>query len=323
MTDTTQRPRPLDLVSRVPSQAIIGALLVLVIAGFAIAAPGFWTIANASTVLATASVIMLASLGQLLVVISGGFDLSIGGVLPLSAVLFALLTTAGLSMPVAVLAVVAVGIVVGLVHSLFVVTMRINPLITTLATLSITGGLAFTIAGGQTLSVPSDAGILGDRAIGTIPWHVVLMLGCVVALHLVLQHTVFGRRIYMVGGNREAARLAGVRVTLVGGAVYVISAVFSSLAGIVIASQLLAASGTMGSTTTMQSLAAVVLGGASLTGGRGSVPGAVAGVLLLGVIANGMNILHVPTFYQQVVTGIVLLLAVTLSWAQERSRRSS
>jgi len=321
MNSTTAPGGWLSGLNRIPTTAVIGVLLVIVIAAFAIFARGFWSVGNASTVLATASVIMLASLGQLLVVISGGFDLSIGGLVPLSAVVFATTTTAGVPMPVAVLITLGIGAAVGLVHTLFIVVMRINPLITTLATLSITGGLAFTIAAGQTLSVPPEAGWLGDRVIGTIPWHVLLMVLAVIVLHIVLNHTVFGRRIYMVGGNREAARLAGVRVTAVGGSVYVISAGFAVLAGIVMASQLLAASGTMGSTITMQSLAAVVLGGAALTGGRGSVPGAVLGVLLLGVIANGMNILHVPTFYQQVVTGGVLLLAVTLSWLQERSRR--
>jgi ribose/xylose/arabinose/galactoside ABC-type transport system permease subunit len=125
----------------------------------------------------------------------------------------------------------------------------------------------------------------------------------------------------MIGGNPEAARIAGVRVIVIGGSAYVLSAVFASFAGVVLASQLLAASGTMGSQITLQSLAAVVLGGAALTGGRGSVPGAVIGVLLLGVIANGMTILLIPSFYQQVVSGVVLLAAVTFSRLQERAKR--
>ncbi|WP_084361542.1 ABC transporter permease [Herbiconiux solani] len=317
MTDT----RTFSL-SRLPALATVGIFLVVVVAGFAIFAQGFWTPNNASTIVITASVIMIASLGQLLVVISGGFDLSIGGVLPLTAVVYASLTTAGVPMLAAMAVCLAVGIAVGLVHTYFIVHLKINPLITTLATMSITAGLAFTLANGQTLTVPPEAGILGDRAIGTIPWHVILMIVLVVLMHLVLAHTLLGRRIYMVGGNPEAARLAGVRVTVIGGSVYVFSGFFAAVAGIVTASQLLAASGAMGSTITMQSLAAVVLGGAALTGGRGSVPGAVIGVLLLGVIANGMSILHVPSFYQQVVTGLVLLAAVTLSRLQERARRS-
>lgn len=318
-----ERPEPKFSLSRIPTLATVGVFLVVVVAAFGVFAPNFWTVGNAGTIIITASVIMLASLGQLLVVISGGFDLSIGGVLPLSAVVFALLTTAGLPLILAAAICLVLGVAVGLIHTFFIVYLKINPLIATLATMSITAGLAFTLANGQTLTVPAEAGLLGDRAIGTLPWHVIVMVILVIVMHIVLAHTSLGRRIYMVGGNGEAARLAGIRVTAIGGSVYVFSGFFAALAGIVMASQLLASNGGMGSTITMQSLAAVVLGGAALTGGRGSVPGAVIGVLLLGVIANGMSILHVPTFYQQVVTGLVLLAAVTLSRLQERSRRSA
>jgi len=307
-------------VGRIPAPVIVGGFLLVVVVIFTLSSDRFLTANNASTIVATASVIMLASLGQLLVVISGGFDLSIGGVIPLAAVVFAKLSTQGSSMQVALAVALLVGLVAGAIHTVFIVQLGINPLIATLATLSVAGGVAFTLADGQTLGVPTSAGVLGNRAIGTIPWHVPLMIGLVIVMHLVLQHTLFGRRIYMVGGNPEAARLAGVRTTLIGGSAYIISGMFAALAGVVLASQILAATGGVGSDVTMQSLAAVVLGGAALTGGRGSVPGAVIGVLLLGVIANGMSILLVPTFYQQIVTGLVLLAAVTLSRLQERSR---
>jgi ribose/xylose/arabinose/galactoside ABC-type transport system permease subunit len=307
--------------SRIPAVAMVGFFLVVVVVFFSIASDRFLTPNNATTIISTASVIMLVSLGQLLVVISGGFDLSIGGVVPLASVVFATLTTAGWGMLGALGITLLVGLAVGLANTLFIVRLKINPLITTLATTSVTAGIAFTIAGGQTLSVPAEAGLLGDKAIGSLPWHVLLMVVLVIVLHLVLQHTLYGRRIYMTGGNPEAARLAGVRTLLIGGSVYSISAVLAALAGVVLASQLLAASGGIGANITMQSLAAVVLGGAALTGGRGTVIGAVIGVLLLGVIANGMTILLVPSFYQQVVTGLVLLAAVTLSRFQDRSRR--
>lgn len=319
----TARPRtatPPALLARLPTPAIVGFFLLLVVLIFALSSDRFATASNMSTVIATVSVVMLASLGQLLVVISGGFDLSIGGMVPLAAVVFAKLATDGWSLTAALIAALMVGVLVGLAHTLSIVRMGINPLIATLATLSVTAGIAFTIADGQTLAVPASAGFLGNTAIGTLPWHVLLTIVLVIALHLVLQHTLFGRRVYMIGGNLEAARLAGVRTTLVGGSVYVLSALFASLAGVVLASQILAASGGVGADVTMQSLAAVVLGGAALTGGRGSVIGAVIGVFLLGVIANGMSILLVPTFYQQIVTGLVLLTAVVLSRLQERSR---
>jgi ribose/xylose/arabinose/galactoside ABC-type transport system permease subunit len=243
--------------------------------------------------------------------------------IPLAAVLFSSLTTSGWPMWSALLACLIIGVIVGFIHTFFIVFLKVNPLITTLATLSVTGGIGFILSNGQTLAVPGDAGVLGDQVIGTLPWHVLVMVLLVIVVHLLLQHSIFGRRIYMIGGNSEAARIAGVRVTLIGGSAYVLSAVFAAFAGVVLASQLLAASGAVGSDITLQSLAAVVLGGAALTGGRGSVPGAVIGVLLLGIIANGMTILLVPSFYQQVVSGIVLLAAVTFSRLQERAKRVS
>jgi ribose transport system permease protein len=134
--------------------------------------------------------------------------------------------------------------------------------------------------------------------------------------------TIFGRRVYMVGGNREAARLAGVRVVLTEGGVYILSGCFAALAGVVLASQLLAAAGNIGTNVTLTSVAAVVLGGAALHGGKGSVPGAVLGVVLLGTIDQALTILRVASFYQQIVTGAVLLLAVALSKWQERLART-
>jgi len=312
---------PRNPLYRLPSSAIVGIFLVVVIGFYAFTANGFWTLNNASTIISSASVIMVASLGQLLVVISGGFDLSVGGIIPLSAVVFAVLTTEGWPMLGALVLCLVVGAAAGIAHTFFIVFLKVNPLITTLGTLSVSAGIAFIIANGQTLSLPSEAGVLGNQATANLPWHVLLMVVLVLLVHLMLQHSILGRRIYMVGGNAEAARIAGVRVTLIGGTPYILSGIFSALAGVILGSQLLAASGTIGSQITLQSLAAVVLGGAALTGGRGNVPGAVIGVLLLGVIANGMTILLVPTFYQQVVSGIVLLAAVTFSRLQQRARR--
>lgn len=315
--------RRTSVLARVPVTAGVGTFLVLVVVGFAIFVNGFATYTNLTTILATASVIMIASLGQLLTVLSGGFDLSVGGVIPLAAVLYAKLTGGGQSMGVAIVVVVAVGALVGLLHLVVIAWFRINALIATLATLSITGGVAFTIANGLTLSVPASAGVLGNVAFHGIANHVLLAAGLVVVVHLILRWTVFGRRIYMIGGNREAARLAGVRVVAVEGGAYVVSAVLASVAGVVTASQILAATGSLGSEITLQSLAAVVLGGAALGGGRGSVPGAVIGVLLLGTVADGLTIQRVPSFYQQIVTGAVLLLAVGFGKVQERARRSA
>lgn len=314
---------PTAVLGRLPATTGVGAFLILVGLGFSIFVEGFATGTNFKTILDTSSVLMIASLGQLLTVLAGGFDLSIGGVIPLSAVIYAKLTSEGHSTAVALLASLGVGGLVGVAHMVLIGVFKINALITTLATLSIAGGFAYTIANGQTVSLPPEAGKLGDEAFSGLAYHVFLAAALVLIIHLVLRWTVFGRRIYMVGGNHEAARLAGVRVIGVEGGVYIVSALLASIAGVVTASQLLAATGGLGSEVTLQSLAAVVLGGAALGGGRGSVAGAVIGVLLLGTISDGLTIERVSSFYQQIVTGGVLLLAVGFGKLQERARRAS
>ena len=179
------------------------------------------------------------------------------------------------------------------------------------------------MANGVTLQLQPAAGKLGDVAIAQIPYFGFIAIGLSILMHLLLRYTVLGRRIYTVGGNSDAARLAGVRVGLVLLAVYGLSGALASLAGLIAASQVLAATGDIGATTTLISVAAVVLGGAALTGGTGGVPGTLLGVLLLATVANGMNIMRVPAFYQQIVTGAVLLFAVGFGRLQEVIRDRS
>jgi ribose transport system permease protein len=176
--------------------------------------------------------------------------------------------------------------------------------------MSVTTGLAFTVANGVTVSVPESAGSLGSDGPWSIPWCVYLAAALALVVHLLLRHSSLGRRIYVVGGNEEAARLAGIRVGGVLASVYGISGACAAMAGVVYASQLLAASGQIGSETALSSIAAVVLGGASLSGGVGRISGTVLGVLLLGTVADGLSVMRISAFYQQIVTGGILLIAV-------------
>jgi ribose transport system permease protein len=293
---------------------------VLLSAYFWIQVPGFASYSNGVNILSTASVVLVVSLGQALAIISGGFDLSVGGIVPLGAVTFAQLTNNDWSIAPALAVTVLVGLVVGALNALLIGKFGINPLIATLGTLSITGGVAFTVANGVTLQMRPEAGLLGDPSFVQVPYLCFLAVGMAIVMDLVLRFTVFGRRIYTVGGNSQAARLAGVRIGWVLFGVYGLSGALSALAGVIAASQVLAATGDIGATTTLVSIAAVVLGGAALTGGTGGVPGTLLGVLLLATVANGMNIMRVPAFYQQIVTGAVLLLAVGFGRLQETFR---
>jgi ribose transport system permease protein len=289
----------------------IGTFYVLIVISFSFATKNFLTYSNTLNILSSVTVIGIVAAGQVLAIISGGFDLSVSGVLPLGAVTFALLTNGGVATPLAILGVLAVGALVGLCNGLIVTRLGINPLITTLGTLSITGGLAYTVSRGVTIPFRNPAaGVLADRTIGGLSYYVLAFALISVVAFAMLRYTVFGRMLYAIGGNRDASRLAGLRVDLMTVLVYMLCSMLAAFAGVVVSSQLLAGSATVGVDAALSSIAAVILGGASLTGGVGGVPGTLIGVLVLGTIANGMALLQVPAFYQQIATGVILLLAV-------------
>ena len=181
-----------------------------------------------------------------------------------------------------------------------------------MATLSITGGLAFTVSNGLTLTLddPNKAP-LGNEFLGMALW-IWTLIGLSAVAFFVLRYTVYGRMLYSLGGNREATRLAGLRTDTITASVYMISGGLASFAGVVLVHQLLAGAPTVGSTAALESITAVILGGASLAGGTGSIPGTLLGVLVLGTVSNGMALMQVQTFYQQIATGVILLLAVGL-----------
>lgn len=292
----------------------IAGFLTLLTATFTLAAPRFATGDNAVAVLTSVAFIGVVSLGQTLVIIAGGFDLSVAGVAPLAAVTFAKLANAGTALPVAVLAAMAAGAGVGLINGLIVTKGGINPLITTLGTLSVTGGLAFTVVDGQSVPISDfDAGFMAETNLFWVPNQVWLAAALTVVVGLVLRFTVYGRALFAIGGNREASRLAGMRVDATVTSTYVACGAFAALGGVILASQLLAGDGNLGSDAALLSVAAVVLGGGSLAGGSGGALGTAAGVLVLGVLANGLTLMHVSSFYQQIATGLVLLVAVGFS----------
>ena len=296
----------------------IGSFYLLILVFFSFATPHFLTYSNALNVLTNVSVIGIVALGQALAVISGGFDLSVSGTLPLGAVTFAMASNGGLGTPLSLALAVAIGAFVGLINGLIVTKLLINPLITTLGTLSISVGLAFTISKGVTIPFADiGAGVLADKTFGGLSYYLVAFALLGVAAHLVLRFTVFGRMLYAIGGNREASRLAGMRVDFIITTVYVLCGSLAAFAGVVVASQLFAGSATVGTEAALSSIAAVVLGGASLTGGVGGIPGTLIGVLVLGTIANGMVLLQVPAFYQQTATGVILLLGVGFARLRE------
>ncbi|MDR2930490.1 MAG: ABC transporter permease [Propionibacteriaceae bacterium] len=270
----------------------------------------FLTAGNLSNVLVQASTIAVLAFGQTFVIVAAGIDLSVGSAAGLTAMVSAwMFTSAQFPAGIALAAGLACGVVVGAVNGLAVAWGKLPSFIATLAMLSIARGLTFVISGGKPIPTPSSVSFFGSM-IGPIPVPIIVLAVMGIACAVVLNLTVIGRSMYAVGGNIEAARLAGLPVKRILVTVFALSGLFAAVAGMVIAGRLQSAQPGAATGYELNSIAAVVIGGASLAGGVGRASGTLVGALILTVINNGLNLLNVSAFWQQVVMGVVIALAV-------------
>jgi ribose transport system permease protein len=292
----------------------VGPLLILLIliAVMSVLSPFFFSTRNLGNVLAATAAIAVLSMGQLLVILTRGIDLSVGSTLALASVVGALVFTSIDSGAVVILAMLATGLLIGTVNGVVYVKGRLpHPFVITLAMLSIARGLALWLSGGQPIrGMPDVVNFIGGGNIGWLPVSAVLVLAIAVLVYMLTTRIVWGRWIYSVGGNPEAARRTGIPVNKVLISVYVLSGLAAGIAGIITAGRLNAGSPTFGELAELDSIAAVVIGGASFLGGRGNVLNALVGALMIGVIRNGMNLLAVDAFFQLIVIGVVIVVAV-------------
>jgi len=298
--------------------------LVLLCVTMASLTPLFLTPTNLSNIGSQIAVTLILALGQTLVIISGGIDLSVGSVMALAGIVFAWASAeADMALVPALASGMATGAGVGLLNGVLITKAHMQPFIATLATLSIARGLALVISDGTSINpIPEPVRRLGnDDLLGTIPYAVVLMLVLWAATALLLGRTHLGRNLYALGGNEEAVRLAGIDVVRLKLLVYVLSGMFASVAGILLAGRLASAQPQAGVTFELDAIAAVVIGGGSLAGGEGGAGQTLVGALILGVLRNGLNLLNVSSFWQQVVIGAVIALAVMTDTLRRRSRR--
>jgi ribose transport system permease protein len=260
------------------------------------------------------SILGIVAATQTMVIISRGFDLSVGSTVALSGVMTAEILNAGGSDLLSVAGAIGVGLVVGLVNGFLITVVRVNPLITTLATLAIVRGIAYVWTGALTQAFPGpNLRWLGTgRVFWDIPVSVLIMLAVFVLVWLVLRFTTFGRALFAVGGNPRAALLAGINVRRVQWLAYIVSGISAGFAGAILAAQLSAGSPQAASGLELNVVAAVVLGGASLAGGQGRVWGTLLGVLIMETLRNGLVLTDVSSFYQMIAWGLVLLLAVVI-----------
>lgn len=307
-------------LSTVATELTLLAVLAIMVLVFSVASPYFltWTnMVNLGQTLATSGIVAFA---MTLVIISGGIDLSVGSVAALAGVLTSLLWTF-LGVPLAFAAIlgVASGLAVGLANGFMITRIKVNPLITTLATFSIVRGLAFVISNGQTNQLNNETfKFLGRGDIAGVPFSLLLMVAVYLLYAYLLAHTPFGRNAFAIGGNAEASRLAGIPIKRTLTWVYVLSGLFAAFAGILIAAQLALSAPRAAVGLELTAIAAVVLGGTSLSGGKGTLFGTLLGVLILRVLDNGLILLNVSSFYQDVASGIVLLLAVGFDQVRQR-----
>jgi ribose transport system permease protein len=285
-----------------------------------LATPYFLTTNNLMGVSRAFSLTAIMSIGMVMVIITGGIDLSVGSAMGLAGLVTALCFDAGYAMPASIAAGLAVGVGFGLTNGLLITVIGLPPFIATLGTLSIGRGIMYMITRGVpvTPDTPPAFSVLGQGYVGFVPVPVIIMIILTVVFALVMTRTRFGRHVYATGGNEHAARLSGVKTNRVKLYVYILSSTIASLAGIIAFSRYLSAEPASGFGSELDVIAAAAIGGASLAGGVGSVAGAVIGAALVGVIANGIVLLNINTYAQQAITGGVILIAVSLDVVRNR-----
>lgn len=305
-------------VRRIREIGVLGALIVLVII-MSFASPYFLKALNIFNILRGMATIGIMCIGMTMIIITGGIDLSVGSILAVCGVFTARLMYHGVFPWLSVVFGLVFGVVLGLTNGVIITKVKVNPFITTLGMLSIGRGLTYLFATGIKGTVASNVpmrnetvNFLGAGYLGPVPFPIVELVVLVLIFSYFLKNTVLGREIYAVGSNKEAARLAGVKVDKVQLFAYTLTGFFCALAGIMNAGLLSTAATNAGTGNELDVIAAVVIGGASLSGGEGSILGAVIGAAIMAVLRNSFVLLHLPAYMQTISIGVVIILAVAI-----------
>jgi len=295
-------------------------VLVIIVVLFSLATDTFLSTNNLVNILRQASINIVLAVGMTLIILTGGIDLSVGSTLAVTAVV-GVMTSLNLAMQWGtVLFPLLVGLVIGLINGILVAYVKLPPFIATLGTMTTFRGVSYLIPDGTTV-INNDLNFawIGNDYLGPIPWLVVIAFVIVLLTWFLLRKTVLGVRIYAVGGNVQAARLTGIKVGFVLIFVYGVAGLLCGLAGVMTASRLYSASGLLGNGYELDAIAAVILGGTSVVGGIGSVAGTLVGALIMAVLNNGLTLMNVSFFWQMVIRGIVIVLAVTIDKFRTRN----
>lgn len=288
------------------------AFAILIIA-LAAASPAFLTYTNIINILRQISVIGIMAIGMTFVIATGGIDLSVGAILALVGVISTSMVAEGSDTPlvVAVLAGLGVGLLCGIFSGIFIAKLGVPEFIATLATMTIARGLCYVYTDGRPITgFRNDYKVIGGGSVGVAPIPVLIFLVVIVIGIILLNFSKFGRQVLAVGGNEKAAIVSGINAARIKFICYALSGVASAIAGIVLSSRTQTGQPAAGDGNELDAITAVVIGGASLSGGSGSIIGTVVGMLIIGVMTNGLDLLNVSSYYQQVIKGIIILIAV-------------
>lgn len=291
--------------------AIYFVLLIEIIL-FSILSPHFLSIRNLTNVLRQVSIVGIMAVGMTFVILTGGIDLSVGGVTACVGVICAKLMLSGLHPVFAILISLLFAAVVGIINAFFSHEFKLNPMIVTLATLQILKGISYIITGAiPVYGFTSDFKVIGQGYIGPIPIPIIIMIALYALAYIVLKYTKFGQSIYGIGGNEEACRLTGIDIRKRKYLAYIICSVITAIAGIVLLSRVNTAQPSAGFGYEMDVITGAVLGGISMSGGEGKITGVFAGVLVMAILSNGMLMMDVSEYWQWVTKGLVMLAAIS------------
>jgi len=300
------------IAARVPESAALLVVLAVLILFFSLKSPYFFNTDNFINILIASSVVGIIACPATMLLIAGQFDLSVGGATALVTAMFATSFNAHDALIFSILIGLLVGVGVGATNGFLVTVVGINALITTIGMMGITRAFAFIRTDGQAVGINGFTTLGIERPIFNIPWMVWIFIGIVIITWLTMRATTFGRSLYAIGANPTAARLAGIRTRRVIFFSFVLSGLAVGLTGLLVASQTGQGSGNAATGLEFSAITAVVLGGASLAGGRGSIVGTTLGVLVIAVVNNGIVLLNIESFWQDVVRGLLLIVAVAI-----------
>jgi ribose transport system permease protein len=303
-------------------ESAILVVFVLFCVFLGIVAPNFFTVRNITNVVRQFSMITIVAVGMTFVIITGGIDLSVGGIVAFAGVSAAwLLVKWHLPILPSILIGMFLGFTVGALNALLIVQIQLPPFIATLGMMQVSRGLVLVLTKGYPIQPFPPAFLsIGQGTLGFIPVPILIMIGVVLIAHIFLSKTTIGRYIYYVGSNPTAAKLSGINVRRILSLVYILAGLASGLAAVILIARLASAQSSMAVGWELDAIAAVVIGGASLSGGEGSIVGTLIGAALMGVIRNALILLHVSVYWQDVVIGLVIIVAVTIDRIRQHGR---